>query len=852
LARIDQLTQEEFVNALVAGVSLTLPGGSRWQPLPESLRRILHGVWPGRIRSGDDRASADEAEAILTAATTEEPLPAWSPAATTAAAPIWKLTDIRIRHFGGVNGATCEDSVEVNVPDNGVIFYGRNGSGKTSLSRAIMWALTGHVIDTDGIDKPANDVVSTYSLEGGTCTSRLPTIVPFPTQDQIADPANIRLPLVALRFEGPHADIRFVKRELIRSRSNFSQTCHWATATNDGQPAEWSPTEDVSAALGIPRQSLENAALQVARLEKLNPSAERNPLAAGIERLSGLTRLGEVSDRLANKLSTYVSGNYSRTLQERANRERENVTAAVQRMNAALERGGLESLPAGDTSKPETSKNYLDEIEAVLAPRRQAADRALSDVLGLAEGQSPPRDARDEWIRARDSIDRIKHQDSLETLLSVWAIPDKLTELNEKVTKISERLKRYEALQQDRLRKVRSALYARIEKWAEDENQPAVDWSNCPVCATDLTDLDDPLLAEPIRQAASQARRDARLLRDDSVRLDAAWSDELANFLAGCPGLDNLELLVRAPELLDIEVLRKRSDLLGLVVRRVVPEPLAALDQPAKPSVVDFPRTRDALATATALAECLREISVKASDVRSKRTTVIAEIDRILREVDEALRSHEPVGTALSELASARKALADWTPIDQKMTLAQSIGPKLSEFGRVREAIDAVVMHTLGALKDRAIGEYYNKLYRAPWLGQPTVRDIEAAQGSKLTIRAAIEDVTGDGARLLNHSHLRAVLLAFAGALKESADGRSGGIDIIVLDDPQVLVDEINRDGLGRWLKALRTARSRPVVFTHSDIFASVVEAKLETPRIRVRPSSVKAYPVVSGAIIIL
>ncbi len=49
-------------------------------------------------------------------------------------------------------------------------------------------------------------------------------------------------------------------------------------------------------------------------------------------------------------------------------------------------------------------------------------------------------------------------------------------------------LERYRSLQQDRARKVRSALYSRIEKWAEDEGQTPVDWSDCPVCETDLAD----------------------------------------------------------------------------------------------------------------------------------------------------------------------------------------------------------------------------------------------------------------------------------------------------------------------------------------------------------------------------
>lgn len=516
MARIDQLTQDELVKALVAGVSLTLPDGSSWTPLEEPIRRVLHTVWPGRIRSSDNRASAEEAEAILNAVKTEGSLPTWTPTPSSTAAPIWKLTRIVIRHFGGVNGATCKDAVEFDMPEKGLVIYGRNGSGKTSLSRALMWGLTGRVIDTEGTDKSANEITSSYKSDDGSCMVSLPTIVPFPTRAQLSNLATILLPTVTLTFRAPDGYVRLVERALIRSGRNFNQTCRWATASDDGQTPAWSTTEDVSTALGISRQSLENAALQIARLEKLNPSAERNPLAEGIERLSGLTRLGEVGDRLAGRLSQYVSGGYANGLQADADRERRKVLDAIGRINEGLVQGGL-ALPHGDTSTPEASKQYLDAIEASLAPKRAAAYRALSEVLGLAEGMSPPTDAQGGLIRARDATDNLIPDDRLETLLSICATPEKTAELREKVEEIEDRLERYEALQRDRVRKVRSALYARIEKWAEDEKQPAVDWSNCPVCETDLTDLDDPMLLEPIHQAAAQARRDAQLLRDDAV-----------------------------------------------------------------------------------------------------------------------------------------------------------------------------------------------------------------------------------------------------------------------------------------------------------------------------------------------
>ncbi len=293
------------------------------------------------------------------------------------------------------------------------------------------------------------------------------------------------------------------------------------------------------------------------------------------------------------------------------------------------------------------------------------------------------------------------------------------------------------------------------------------------------------MLDEPIRQAAEQARRDAELLREDAARLDAAWSGELAGLWDGCPGVDDLGLLGRAPELLAIEPWRGRSDLLGLIAKKVLSAPPREAAHADKPVAGDYLHTRAALATAETLAERLDSLAVAADDIRRKRSCVIREMNDVLQRVDEALCSHEPIRRALSDLETARMALAAWTPIHARVALAKSIGPRLADFRRVREAIDAIVAHALGTLKNRAIGEYYANLYRAPWTGQPQVHDVEAAQDARLNVLATVGDVTGDGARLLNHSHLRAVLLAFAGALKENADRRSGGLDVMVLDDPQ-------------------------------------------------------------------
>lgn len=836
--RFDQLTQEELVKALIAGVSLSLPDGSSWAPLDEPLRRVLNGVWPNRIRSSDSRASADEAEDILNAAKTTSPLPAWTPSASSATTSVWHLLRVSTRHFGGVNGPAGDEPVDIDLDDKGLLIYGRNGSGKTSLSRAIIWGLTGRIIDSDGIDRPAIEITSNYSANGRTQNITLPTIIPFPTRAQINSPAGIRLPEVTLRFRAAHDRVLLVQRKLVRTRQSFSQVCQHATVSDDGQTSDWSDTGDVSSALGIPQQAVENAALQVGRLEKLNPSANRNPLAQGLERLSGLTRLGEVVDRLANRLSRYISGDFLSSLQADAGQRRTNVMQALQRVRTALDDGGVEGLPAGDTSAPNACEQHLNEVEAFLTPMREVADKALSDVLGLAEGEAPPANAQEELVRARDVMRDLTSKDPLETVLSVWATPEKTAELRAKANEVKARMERYDALQQDRARKIRSALYARIEKWAEDEGQPAVDWANCPVCETDLADVNDPMLFEPIRQVAEQARRDAQLLRDDANRLDTAWANELTGLWAGCPGVDALELLARAPALLGIEPLRQRSDLLGLVLKKVVPEPPESPAQPIQSTTIDHVGTSEAIATATILADRLDELWHSASEICQERSRLIAEINDLLNSVDQALRSHRPIRTALAELTSARTALSQWKQIHEKIALARCLGRKLADFARVRTAIDAVVAHTLGTMKQRAIGEYYQRLYRAPWSGQPVVRDVEAAQDAKLEILAAIDDVTGDGARLLNQSHLRAVLLAFAGAIKETADTRSGGINVIILDDPQTLVDDINRDGLGGWLKALRSAGSRPIAFTHSETFASVVEAKLEIPRIRVRPSS--------------
>lgn len=86
--------------------------------------------------------------------------------------------------------------------------------------------------------------------------------------------------------------------------------------------------------------------------------------------------------------------------------------------------------------------------------------------------------------------------------------------------------------------------------------------------------------------------------------------------------------------------------------------------------------------------------------------------------------------------------------------------------------------------------------------------------------------VSAPAQHVSNASALRAGLVAFFLAFWEHVHKTRGGLDLLIFDDPQELLDDDNRDRLARTFKQIIQAGARVILTTHNRLFARMLVAE--------------------------
>src|SRR5262249_12568246 len=97
-----------------------------------------------------------------------------------------------------------------------------------------------------------------------------------------------------------------------------------------------------------------------------------------------------------------------------------------------------------------------------------------------------------------------------------------------------------------------------------------------------------------------------------------------------------------------------------------------------------------------------------------------------------------------------------------------------------------------------------------------------------LTLFVGLNGVSAPAHHVSNASALRASLVGFYFAFCEHVQKARGGLKLLILDDPQELLDDDNRDRLARTLPEIVNVGAQLVLTTHNRLFArmSVAEAR--------------------------
>jgi hypothetical protein len=131
------------------------------------------------------------------------------------------------------------------------------------------------------------------------------------------------------------------------------------------------------------------------------------------------------------------------------------------------------------------------------------------------------------------------------------------------------------------------------------------------------------------------------------------------------------------------------------------------------------------------------------------------------------------------------------------------------------QALDADTRNWLGTI--------YSPHYR----GGPTYSGIDLGEETGLGLRAAIGGMQVPAYKIMNASLLRACVWAFVFSLWDRVKARLGGLDCMLLDDPQTHFDPINAENLAAAIPQMPGHGMRPLITSNDNRFVASIRDTL-------------------------
>ena len=217
------------------------------------------------------------------------------------------------------------------------------------------------------------------------------------------------------------------------------------------------------------------------------------------------------------------------------------------------------------------------------------------------------------------------------------------------------------------------------------------------------------------------------------------------------------------------------------------------------------------------------ETSQAVAPVAPNEAPLRDQIDLIRRAVQNAAPIVSLI-RQLDELDGARQAWeAENHRLEQLERAANAIDPFLRFPDLVYEQVSGLI-----ATLDRGIAGWLQKLYRPHYCDGPDYSGFDATQEVGVGLRAGV----GGGMRvqahqIMNASLLRACVWAFLFGLWEHVRSQAGGLDCLLLDDPQTHFDPMNSENLAAAIVEMPSHDMHPIVTSNDTRFVASIQDKL-------------------------
>lgn len=843
---IHLLTIDALLADLVGGRAVALGGGNELAMASDDARAVLdwyrqnRGRWQANLSAGDT-------EAIIDMIGTPPPtIEASAEDGGSRASKTLRLVKVEAHRFAGLHAygrPSAPPASFVFEPGKPVtLLEGVNGSGKTSIANAIVWCLTGHLIRSQ---RPPEEGPLDFACEilrddGATTTHPMSAITPLPPKsaelpaDGQPIPADSWVELTFLDSSG--TPLPPLRRSQIR--------------TTRGKINETPPDLD---ATGIDPIAWRIATIMPALLPFLSVGST-SQLGEAVARLTGLADLVDLA-RHAEKMAGRVTKTATPEL------EKQRVEIAGRYQQAADDLAAiLTETPSiafeGDrpTIDAEGAQERIAEIAKHFVELKAKALSEAQEVLGTGF-DAENKQARDDLEASiRPAIEGLKVIGELPSITRLSALKVDAAEtakVLELLAQVETEAATLSTLAADPDRARRAQLYAKVSAWMHDHAH--VDDGTCPVCIGQLHSACDPVTGVPVTDHLVEAARDREVIARTIAEWSAHWCGRLLQELPPAIGGEVRHDLPKSPavllragladDLFATEPFRGtlatlRTDAVALIDTR-----LTALPEFQEPASRSLPV---AVQAGSARLQQMIDRTVRAlafAEWREQnRTALTAFVHTVRRGDDGDADADRAIGRRLTSLLRIVEGVAPLNSASEQVRRMEAArkdhDAKKDRIAACARAVTALnLLVPLGGLAQTQVDTLRRKLhnrsehwrraiYRNATTFAPDLIGTDMNARGVLDLKVGREGVTAPAQHISNASALRGALFGFFLAFREHVLATRGGLSLLILDDPQELLDHDNRQRLAHGLAAVAEAGAQLLITTHDRRFARSVVAE--------------------------
>lgn len=840
-------TLDSLIADLVSGRSIQTGAGMQYVLPDDRTRSALDWYRKKGATAWAANVSAQVAEDLVDTILEKPPqLPALPARPAQASSRLLRLKKLKAHRFAGLQkfgtpSAAPPDYVH-EFSSVLTLFEGRNGSGKTSLINTIVWALTGEVLRPQREPEAAEDfdcwVAPAGSSEEQTI-HKLSPLTPMPNvelyrPDQPWVPADTWVELTFVDETG--AELPVIRRSQSR--------------TSQGKLRETPPDLSV---LSVDPIALRIGTIMPGLLPLIKVGSE-SELGRAVSQLTGLSALVDLAEHV-RRAKTKIEKEFVKTKTGDRNRADQDYGTAKDDLEKIL--FAHPSLkPAQPIPQPSDDKaieRTLDEITQHFESARAAAFDSARDILGERFDPANPALLSDLEKNIGRALERVSQPQSLLSAGRLTALrrlkPEQLDAAVARTREILTEAKSLDALAQNPSTAARARLYARVATWIADHPDPQRKDDTCVVCGGDLQRALDPVTGRPVKLHLHDAATDAALLSQTLGR----WAESVqGDLLRNMPDALRNEMVTDLPAH-PCDLLRTASvdELFGFepfrgVLGDLKKQTAFAFDEIVKdrapvadPTEVELPKGCQTLVQTLKRLDCAIRFARWRHENEALAREIVAGVLGRVTEEGEAKEKTTLTGKLLDLEATVKAAkpvsdaLVQSARLKQHLQTRRAAETRLSEYAIASSALGNLA--GLGQLADEQVNLLRKTLRKeaAAWRSQiylgafpDTAHElVDTGMGRKGELDLVVQTggVSAPAQHVTNASALRASLVAFFFAFWEYVLKERGGLTILVLDDPQELLDDENRERFAAALLKLVDAHAQLIVTSYDPRFCSRV-----------------------------